>query len=227
MLFPERTSELLLTAAGSEIRLWSTAKRVELLRVAVPTLEVTSLAMPADGSCIVSGWSDGKVRAFLPESGKLHYVIGDAHNDAVTAVGVTRDGRRVVSGGRDGRVRVWDVSGSVPAMEASWKEHKKEVTAITLSAGGEEAVTASADGSCLLWNLRRLTRSAALFASTVFKAAVYSSDESQILTVGSDRRITYWDAADCSPLRIMEGATEEVRACVRSGGRCCCCRSHG
>lgn len=29
----------------------------------------------ADGKSIVSGWTDGKVRAFLPQSGRLLYVI--------------------------------------------------------------------------------------------------------------------------------------------------------
>jgi hypothetical protein len=38
----------------------------------------------ADGGSIVSGWSDGKIRAFAPQSGRLLYTINDAHS-AVTA----------------------------------------------------------------------------------------------------------------------------------------------
>ena len=45
-----------------------------------------------DGKSIVSGWSDGKIRAFLPQSGDLLYVINDAHNHGVTAVNGTADG---------------------------------------------------------------------------------------------------------------------------------------
>lgn len=29
----------------------------------------------ADGKSIITGWTDGKVRAFTPQSGKLLYVI--------------------------------------------------------------------------------------------------------------------------------------------------------
>lgn len=32
-----------------------------------------------DGKSIITGWSDGKVRAFTPQKGKLIYIIKDAH----------------------------------------------------------------------------------------------------------------------------------------------------
>ncbi len=35
-----------------------------------------------DGHSIVSGWSDGKIRAFGPQSGKLLYTIHNAHHKA-------------------------------------------------------------------------------------------------------------------------------------------------
>lgn len=44
-----------------------------------------------DGKTIISGWSDGKIRAFLPQSGKLKYVIHNAHNNGVTAMTATSD----------------------------------------------------------------------------------------------------------------------------------------
>lgn len=34
----------------------------------------------ADGKSIISGWTDGKVRAFLPQSGRLLYVIDQAQS---------------------------------------------------------------------------------------------------------------------------------------------------
>ena len=83
-----------------------------------------------------------------------------------------------------------------------------------ISADGSEALTACADGSCVLWSLKRGVRANALFAATEFREAVYHPDESQLLTVGSDRRITYWDASDCTSLRVMEGSAAEV------GGAC-------
>lgn len=60
-----------------------------------------------DGKSIISGWNDGKIRAFLPQSGKLLYVISDAHIHGVTALSTTSDCNRIISGGSEGEVRVW------------------------------------------------------------------------------------------------------------------------
>lgn len=76
----------------------------------------------------------------------------------------------------------------------------------------EEVVSASADGSCIVWDMARYTRNNAMFASTLFRSALYHPDESQILTCGSDRKLTYWDAFDGSAIRIIEGSTAEINS---------------
>lgn len=57
-----------------------------------------------DGKSIISGWSDGKIRGFGPQSGKLLYTINDAHHKAVTAIAVTSDSNRIISGGEEGEL---------------------------------------------------------------------------------------------------------------------------
>jgi WD40 repeat protein len=57
-----------------------------------------------DGKTIISGWSDGKIRGFGPQSGKLLYTINDAHHKAVTAIAVTSDSNRIISGGEEGEL---------------------------------------------------------------------------------------------------------------------------
>ena len=73
-----------------------------MLRIQVPGIECFAVHFMSDGKSIVSGWSDGKIRAFLPQSGKLLYVINDAHNHGCTAITATDDGQRIVSGGAEG-----------------------------------------------------------------------------------------------------------------------------
>ena len=51
-----------------------------------------------------------------------------------------------------------------------------------------------------------------MFASTMFKSALYHPDESQLLTCGSDRKLTYWDAFDGTPIRIIEGSKNQINA---------------
>ena len=81
----------------------------------------TLLPVLQNGTSIVSGWSDGRIRAFGPQSGKLLYTIHDAHHGAVTAIAGTADSARILSGGEEGAVRVWRVSKESRQMEASMK----------------------------------------------------------------------------------------------------------
>ena len=59
-----------------------------------------------------SGWDDGKIRAFTPESGRLIYQIENAHKSGVTAIAAVGDEKRIISGGGEGEVRVWEIGGS-------------------------------------------------------------------------------------------------------------------
>jgi WD40 repeat protein len=156
------------------------------------------------------GWDDGKIRAFGPQTGKLQYLINDAHNDGVTAIASTRDCTRLVSGGRGGQVRVWAIGRATQKMIASMKEHKGQVNSLQLNNDDTECVSASADGSCIVWNLERFVRSNCLFASTQFKAILYHPDQSQLLTTGTDRKLTYWDVVDGNPIRIIDGSQTDT-----------------
>lgn len=82
--FPSGCNEIFATASVGEIRLWNIKNHRELLRIKVPTQICKSILISHDGRSIISGWSDGKIRAFYPESGKLLYVIHDVHKGDVT-----------------------------------------------------------------------------------------------------------------------------------------------
>ncbi|KDO35669.1 hypothetical protein SPRG_00490 [Saprolegnia parasitica CBS 223.65] len=209
----EMNSNLFVTCSKTDIRIWNARRAQEILRIQVPNLVCNCIDLTSDGSVIVSGWDDGKVRAFYPESGKLKFVIQDAHNESVTAIAVCHDTEqerewRLITGGKDGRVRVWRITPSRQTMEASMKEHRGPVNSIQIVRDNSSCVSASSDGSCISWNLENYTRVQAMFASTVFRRILYHPDESQLLTCGSDRRITYYDSYDGEAIRILEEAAD-------------------
>jgi len=212
LVFAKDYSKLFATCGRNGIRVWQTSTRNELLRITVPNLDCLCIAFRPDGKAILSGWSDGKIRCFRPQSGKLMYVINDAHNGAVTAITSTNDSRHIVSGGTDGQVRLWEANTQMHRMVTSMKEHKQRVNCIQVSKDDSECVSASSDGSCIVWSLRRYTRAKALFAATKFHGVAYHPDESQIITIGTDRKITYWDAVEGTPIRIMDASQSELFA---------------
>ena len=206
--FPNNYSEVFATCSVNDIRVWNSRNRQELLRIQVPNLECFSVSFSKDGKSIISGWNDGKLRAFLPQTGKLMYVINDAHRHGVTALIGTADSSKIVSGGMEGEVRVWKIGKQTQTMETSMKEHRGRVWAIQLNKSNDLAVSASSDGSCIVWDLKTFTRLTCLFESTMFKQVLYHPDESQLITTGSDRKITYWDTFDGQAIRMLDGSEE-------------------
>ena len=102
IIFPAGFSEVFATRCHDEISIWNVTDQRELLKIqlgcqqnmaGVKNSQTTgvgadpSISIPLvncmdfmpDGKSIVSGWSDGHIRAFLPQSGKLFYLIKDAH----------------------------------------------------------------------------------------------------------------------------------------------------
>ena len=211
--FPSGYSELFATCSLNDIRVWNTKTRQELLRIEVPGLECHCVYFTADGKSILSGWNDGKIRSFLPQSGKLLYAINDSHNHGVTALCGTSDCQKIVSGGMEGEVRIWRIGRQTQIMDCSLKEHRSRVSDIRVNKADTQAVSSSFDGSCIIWDIISNTRIMCLFESTMFKQVLYHPDESQVLTTGSNRKITYWDCFDGQAIRMLDGSeTGEINA---------------
>ena len=207
--YPEGCPELVVTSSAGDIRVWNCAARTELLRIQVPNMEAMCASVTPSGSTLISGWDDGKIRSFYPESGRMKFVISDAHSEKVTALAIagddTRGPYRIVSGGGEGRVRIWNITPSHQAMLTSLKEHRGAVNCIRVNKDCSQAVSASSDGCCIVWDLERYVRIIALFEPNMFNSVVYHPDESQMLTCGSNHKITYWDSVDGQAIRIIDG----------------------
>ena len=92
-------------AATEEIRIWHLDTCRELLRIVVPNLDCKCVAFTDDGKLLLSGWSDGRIRAFGPQTGRLLWTIHDAHTKGVSAITSTSDSKFAISGGEEGTVR--------------------------------------------------------------------------------------------------------------------------
>ncbi|EPT29350.1 flagellar associated protein [Toxoplasma gondii ME49] len=212
--FPRDFSEIFATASMNEIRLWNTRTCQELLRIHLPHLECYAVAFMQDGAAIISGWSDGKIRAFLPQSGRLLYEVNDAHKDGVTAIAGTQDSKRIVSGGMAGAVRVWSVGEHTRTLLASLKEHRSRIWSLQLRKNDMHAVSAAADGSIIVWDLGTYTSVISLVENTIFKSIVYHPDEIQLLATGSDRKVHFLDTYDGGKIRDIEASDKGETNCV-------------
>ncbi|PAA77121.1 hypothetical protein BOX15_Mlig016849g2, partial [Macrostomum lignano] len=209
------TSDLFATCSYQDIRVWHTPSQKELLRITVPNMTCFAIDFLRDGSGIVSGWDDSKIRVFFPETGRLMYAINDAHKKGVTAITATSDCSRIISGGGEGHVRVWRVeeriakSGQktfVTELEEALKEHANAVSCIRVSKDNSQCVSASSDGSCIVWDLRSFRRKQIMFANTLFRCVCFEPEECQVITSGTDRKICYWELYDGTLIRELDGS---------------------
>ncbi|KAF6201741.1 hypothetical protein GE061_004136 [Apolygus lucorum] len=204
--FPSDYSDVFATASKNDVRVWSVSKSRELLRITVPNFTCSSLIFTHDGKSIVTGWNDGTVRGFAPQSGKHIYTITDAHNKGVSALGLTKDGRTLMTGGQEGQIRIWCVRKDVQKLIAVLKEHKGPVSSLQISPNDLEAASASTDGSCIIWDLVKCVRIAIMFSTTLFLCLRFHPSGCQLLTTGTNRQIGYWETFDGALIREIEGS---------------------
>lgn len=67
--FPYDFPSCFATASYESVRIWSSTKKIELLRIIVPSFESSSVTFSRDGKSIISAWNDGTIRAFTPLTG--------------------------------------------------------------------------------------------------------------------------------------------------------------
>lgn len=77
---------------------------------------------------IISGWNDGKIRAYRVDNCALLWQIDNAHKGGVTAICLASNYKFVCSGGMEGEVRVWEVRSR--ELISHLKEHTQKVTNI-------------------------------------------------------------------------------------------------
>lgn len=186
----------------------------ELLRIRVQNFFCSNVLFSYDGKSILTSWNDGIIRAFTPLTGRLIYAILNAHNKGVSALAATRKGDRLVSGGCEGQIRLWAVNYTQQWLLCTLKEHNAPISSININQNDTEAVSASTDGTCIIWDLVRQCPLQLLSGNTLFLCACYYPTGVQVLTCGSNRKLSYWEVFDGSLVREIEGSRSGAVNCI-------------
>ncbi|KFO77447.1 WD repeat-containing protein 16, partial [Cuculus canorus] len=204
IVFPLGISDLFATCSKNDIRVWHTPEHKELLRIVVHNSTCHAIDILSDGNSIISAWDDG-IRSFTARSGRLMYMINDAHRLGVTAIAATSDGKRIISGGGEGQVKVWDIHEKSQKLGEILNAHRSAVSCIKIKKNDQEFITAGLDGTCVIWDIAHLERKRYIQASGSIKYVCYHPEEYQIITCGTDRKIVYWEVLDGSEIRGVQG----------------------
>jgi WD40 repeat protein len=135
------------------------AEMKPLITLTGHTDKVLSVTFSPDGKRIVSGSSDGTVKVWNAENGKVILTL-KGHKDKVFSVAFSPDGKRIVSGGGVfqpemempvvGDVKLWDAETGKEIR--SFEGHKRCVYSVALSPNGKRIASGSDDKTLKVWD---------------------------------------------------------------------------
>ena len=99
---------------------------------------------------ILSGWSDGKIRAYRVDNNQQLWQIDNAHNNGVTCIALSNNNKFIVSGGQEGEIRVWEIRSR--ELISHLKEHTSRVTKVQIFADDVHLLSCSRDKSIRIWD---------------------------------------------------------------------------
>ncbi|MEU8310124.1 protein kinase [Actinomadura sp. NPDC048955] len=125
-----------------------TGERLHALQVGGTSLG--AMAFSPDGSRLLTGAGDGKVRVWDVASGACVHVFG-GHRAEVGALAVSQDGRLAASGDEHGVVRVWDLARG--RRRNVLKGHGGIVFTVAFGSGGRTLLVGDGQRVVTLWEL--------------------------------------------------------------------------
>lgn len=196
---------------GNEIRLWDVASGTNLHSID-HTSWVRSLVFSTDGSTIISGHTDKKIRVWDVESCKLKQTLF-----GYTTFNYSPDGRVLASASQDKTVRLWDVDNSKHEPAPSIISIPPGIEALAFSKDGSTLAIGIYGGTIKLFDAVTLKHKQTLTGHSRAVVSLVYSPDGNILASGSvDKTIRLWDGKTGLHKKTLIGHTNEVSSLVFS-----------
>lgn len=190
------SDKFITSSADGTIRLWDAndySVKARCLNQESNISGVYPLCSIFTDEVILSGWSDGKIRAFRVDNNSQLWQIDNAHKNGVTCIALSSNFKFIVSGGQEGEIRVWEIRSR--ELVAHLKEHTSKVTKIIIFEDDIHMLSCSRDKSILCWDMKNQKRisNQTLRMGGINCISVNPIDKMKYLSVGQDRKVSFWD----------------------------------
>jgi len=208
--FPGESSEWFVTASESgAMRRWELSHYSVDFEIA-PPVKTTDANNIARAEClsvrkgnILSGWSDGCIRAYDSEDGHFLWEINSAHRGGVSTIDLTP--LYLVSGGVDGSVRVWS-DGPSRQLLGNFDEHSKRVTGMCVDLAKPNLIHSCADDKLVVTidlNQARRVGCHSVKEGQLRTMAQMSTGELELITGDNSGNLKWWDCDEVEPVSMM------------------------
>jgi WD40 repeat protein len=199
------------TGTAGEIGLYSlgSASATKQIRnLSGHTDQILDVAFSPDGKILASTGYDRLIKLWDVDTGHLLRTLKD-HSDAVYSLAFDPTGKLLASGSADRAVKVWNVGSGVRLYTLS--DPTDWVYAVAWRPDGKQLAAAGVDRSIRTWGVS--TNSGKLVLSVFAHEAPisrlrYGSDSSTLYSLGDDRILKAWDAAQLVERRVYPGQPE-------------------
>jgi WD40 repeat protein len=174
------------------IRFWNPKDGKSAKELKGHTGGVSSLAFSPDGQTLASGSSDKTVRLWNVKEGKELKNLG-AHTESVYSVAFSKDGSELASTGNDGIIKIWDVKGmkEIKSLKVDLPKPLVKIEPKVEEPKKKKDVKGKKDTK------KKMTKKVEpKELRDAFTVVAFTPDSKQILSVGHDKFLRYWNIAD-------------------------------
>lgn len=174
---------------------------------------ITAVALNATGTRLITGSADKSVRVWNLEGGVTELKKQEGFAGPILAVAISDDGSVAYTAAGENSVRQWKVADGMEIRQL--QGHTGVIRQVYLRA--TTVASAADDGTLRLWDAASGAATRTINHGGMLRAVDASLDGSRLLTMGTDRIVKLWNAADGASLLAMPAAAADLTTASLSG----------
>jgi len=150
--------------------------------------EIRSIAYVPACQRFVTASSDGKIRYWDSDSGKILRIMGGGHCGSYNAIAALPSKLQAVSGGADGFGRLWDLETGAQLLAMHMPGVAAPINAVAVFPGGTKVAFGHEDGYVRIWQLDQGTPTCSIYTGSAVRGLAInpSNPMGQIITANAD-----------------------------------------